>query len=169
MKGIKSIVVFGVLVYILAGWVGAYALDSATGPSGKGHGRHGGGFLKVLEQLNLTESQKQDIAGILKQNREQARQLRSEMFAARKLEVEAITGSTFDEGAVRGAAQQAAHAEEQLAVMRAQAFSEIRKLLTQEQLETLQKIKANFGSKMQQRMERRMSSVDRWIDQSTGQ
>jgi periplasmic protein CpxP/Spy len=169
MKGMKSIVVFWVLVYILAGWVGVYALDSAPGPSGKGHGGHGQGFLKVLDQLNLTESQKHDIANILKQNREQARELRSEMFAARKLQVEAITGSAFNEDAVRDAVRRAAHFEEQQAVMKAKVFHEIRKLLTTEQLETLQKMKADFGSKMQQRMERRISSIDRWIDQTSDQ
>jgi len=168
MKGMKSIVVFWVLVYILAGWVGVYALDSAPGTPGKGHGRHGERFLKVLDQLNLTESQKHDIAGILKQNREQARELRSEMFAARRLMAEAITGSAYNEDAVRYAARQAAQVEEQSAVMRAKVFDEIRRLLTTEQLETVQKIKADFASKGQGRMQHRMSPIDRWIDQNSG-
>jgi len=168
MKGIKSIVVFWVLVYILTGWIGVYALDSAPGPSGKGHGRHGEGFLKVLDQLNLTESQKHAIANILKQNREQARELRSEMFAAKRNLADAITGNSFNEGAVRSAAQQAAATEEQMAVLRAKAFDEIRNQLTPEQIETLQKIRADFASKIQQRMERRMSPIDQWIDQNSG-
>jgi periplasmic protein CpxP/Spy len=168
MKGMKSIVVFWVLVYILAGWIGVYALDSSSaGSSGKGHGRHGQGFLKVLDQLNLTDAQKHDIANILKQNREQARELRSEMFAARKLQIEASTGSAYNEAAVRDAVRQAAQIEEQLAVMRAKVFDEIRKLLTAEQMETIQKIKADFASKIQRRIERKSSPVDLWIDQNS--
>jgi periplasmic protein CpxP/Spy len=169
MKGVKSIVVFWVLVYILVGWIGVYALDSVPGPSGKGHGRHGERFLKVLDQLNLTESQKHDIAYILKQNREQARELRREMFAARRLVVEAITGNAYNEEAVREAAQKAALVGEQLAVMRAKVFDQIRGLLTPEQLEKIQKIKADSASKINRRMENRMSPIDRWIDQNSGQ
>jgi Spy/CpxP family protein refolding chaperone len=168
MKGYRSIVAFWVLVYILVGWVGVYAADTTPGHPGKGHGRHGEGFAKIVDQLKLTESQKHEIAGILKQNREEARGLRDEMMEARKSLVEAITGDAFNENAVREAVRKAAHTGEELAVLRAKAFDAVRKVLTPEQTETLHKIKADFSSRIRHEIGHRMAPMDRWIDQYSG-
>ena len=169
MKGSKSIAVFWILVYIFAGCLGVYALDTPSDVSGKGHGHHRGGFFKVLTQLNLTDAQKQDIATILKQHREQSQELRAHMFEARKGLMEAITANEPNEEAVRAAARQVADNMEQMAVLRATVYGEIRKQLTPEQQETLQKIKADFGARMQRRTEHKMSLTDRWIDENSGQ
>jgi Spy/CpxP family protein refolding chaperone len=169
MRGMKSIVAFWVLTYIFAGWLGVYALDSAPPVPGKTHGGHGRGFLKVLTQLNLTDSQKQDIANTLKQHREEIRDLRSKMFDTKKALLDAVTANEFSEEAVRGAARQTAGIEEQFAVLRAKLFDEIRKLLTLEQQETLTQLKADFASRMQAWRERRMSRMDQWIDENSGQ
>ena len=164
MKGRKSIVAFWVLVYILVGWLGVYAIDA---PPGVPKGGHGHGFLKVLSQLNLTDAQKQGIAGILKQHHEEAQDFRNHMFEARTALMEAITANDFNESAVRTAAQQAAENGEQLAVLRAKIFSEIRQLLTPEQQETLQKIKTDFTSHMKERVDHRIRMMDQWIDQNS--
>jgi Spy/CpxP family protein refolding chaperone len=169
MKGRKSIVVLWVLVYIFTGWLGAYALETPSDVSRKGHGHHRGGFLRVLTQLNLTDAQRQDIAAILKQHREQARELRTHMFEARKGLMEAITANDPNEVAVRAASRQVADNMEQMAVLRAAVYGEIRKQLTPEQQETLQKIKADFGARMQRRIEHGMSLMDQWIDENSGQ
>jgi len=169
MKGRKSIVVFWVLVYIFAGGLGVYALDTPSDVSGKGHGHHRGGFFKVLTQLNLTDAQKQDIATILKQHREQSQALRTHMFEARKGLMEAITANDPNEDAVRAASRKVADNMEQMAVLRATVYGEIRKQLTPEQQETLKKVKADFGARMQRRMEHGMSLMDHWIDENSGQ
>jgi Spy/CpxP family protein refolding chaperone len=79
------------------------------------------------------------------------------MFEARKALMEAITANEPNEGAVREAARQVADNAEQLAVLRAKLFGEIRKQLTPEQQETLQKTKTDFSSRMQRRVEHRIS------------
>jgi Spy/CpxP family protein refolding chaperone len=167
MKGSKSIVAFWVLVYILVGYLGVYALDTAPDPLARGRGHHQGRFLKVLAQLNLTDLQKRDIAGILKQHREEVQELRSSMVKARSALVETITANQFNEAAVREAARQAAENGEQLAVLRAKIFGEIRNLLTPEQQETFQKIKADFASRMQKRIANKVGMMNQWIDENS--
>jgi Spy/CpxP family protein refolding chaperone len=169
MKGRKSIVAFWVLVYILVAGLGAYAFDTVTGLPGKGHGHHRGGFLKVLTQLNLTDSQKQEIAGILKQHRDEAQELRNNLFKARTALMEIITATDSNETAVRGTARQVAGYGEELAVLRAKLFARIKEQLTPEQLETVQKIKADLALRMQKRIAHKIGFWDQWIDENSGQ
>jgi Spy/CpxP family protein refolding chaperone len=167
MKGSKSIVAFWVLVYILVGSLGVYALDTASRPPERGRGHHRG-FQKVLAQLNLTATQKQEIAGILKQHREEAQELRNNMFKARTALMEAITATDSTESAVREAARKAAETGEQLAVLRAKIYGQIRELLTPEQQETLLKVKADFTLRMKERMGHRIQRMDQWIEENSG-
>jgi len=169
MKGRKSIVAFWVLVYILVAGLGAYAFDTVSGLPGRGHGHHRGGFLKVLTQLNLTDSQKQEIAGILKQHRDEAQEFRNNLFKARTALMETITATDFNEAAVRKAAGQLAGYGEDLAVLRAKVFAKIKEQLTVEQQETVQRIKADLASRMQKRIAHKIGFLDQWIDENSGQ
>lgn len=169
MKGRKSIVAFWVLVYILVAGLGVYAFDTVSGLPGRGHGQHGGGFLKVLTQLDLTDSQKQEIAGILKQHRDGAQEVRNNLFKARKALMEAITAPNFDETTVRTAVRQVAVYGEEMAVLRARMFQEINSRLTPEQQETVQKLRADLASRMQKRIARKTGLLDQWILENTGQ
>jgi Spy/CpxP family protein refolding chaperone len=167
MKGIKGIVVFWVLIYILVGWVGVYAIDAAPDCPMKGFGKHGGMFKQILTRLDLSDSQEHDIAIVLKQHREQMQGLRTQMIEARKAQFAAVTTSPFDEEAVRKAASKAADLEVQLSVHRAQLFDEIRQHLTPEQQTKLQQIASKFAARMQERIEHKASMLDRWIDENS--
>jgi Spy/CpxP family protein refolding chaperone len=167
MKGIKGIVAFWVLAVILAAWGGAYAQDAAPCGHGKGQGGPGKGFLRVLTQLNLTDSQKYDIAGLLRQHREEMQECGNKMFEARKALMEAVTANEFKEQAVREAARRAADVEEERAVLKAKLFNEIRQHLTPEQQETLVKLKADFASRMQNWKAHRMGRMDLWIEENS--
>jgi Spy/CpxP family protein refolding chaperone len=167
MKGTKGIAVFLVLTYILVGWVGVYAIDTAPPGHGKGHGRHGGGFQEALTRLNLSDPQKHDIANVLKEHREEMLGLRSQMFEAKKALFAAVTAKEFDENVVLAAATQAAEVEKNLAVMRAKLFDKIRDRLTLDQQTELQQLVADFASRMQKHMEHKSSMLDRWIDENS--
>jgi Spy/CpxP family protein refolding chaperone len=167
MKGIKGIVVFGVLMFILVGWVGGYAVAAAPDCPMKGFGKHGGMFKQILTRLDLSDSQEHDIANVLKPHREQMQGLRTQMIEARKAQFAAVTANPFSEDAVREAAAKAAKLEVQLAVNRAKVFDEIRKLLTEEQQITLQKIAGEFASRMQQHIEHKGRMLDRWIEENS--
>lgn len=171
MKGRKSIVAFWVLVYILVAGLGVYALDTVSGVPGPGpgHGHYRGGFLKVLTQLDFTDVQKQEIAGILKQHRDGARELRRNLIKSRTALMKAVTAPNFDENAVRTAVRQVAVCGEELAVLRARTFSEINSRLTPEQQETVRKIRADLASRMHKRIERKTGLIDRWIDENAPQ
>jgi Spy/CpxP family protein refolding chaperone len=166
MKGGRSIAAFWVLVYILFGWLGVYALESAQDPLGRGRGHHQGRFLKVLAQLNLTDSQKREVAGILRQHREALQELRNSMFTTRIALMEAVTADEFNEGTVREAARQAAERAAQLAILRGKVFGEIRKLLTPEQQEALRKIMADFAWRLQNRTAHKVGLMNQWIDEN---
>lgn len=100
----------------------------------------GGG--KLFEQLNLTEDQQAEIASI----RESYRSLFDEQFqavkAARDALRQAIEAEQFDETAIRQAAKQKAAAEEELAVLQGSMRSEIRSVLTAEQIEQMEALQS---------------------------
>jgi Spy/CpxP family protein refolding chaperone len=167
MKGMKGMVAFCILTVILVGWVGVYAVEANPGCPMKGFGKHGGMFQEVLTKLQLSDSQKQDVANVLKQHREEMQGLRSQMFDARQALFQAVTADPANEHAVREAAAKAADLEVQLAVNRAKVFGEIRKLLTAEQQTTLQKLTSEFASRRHMGMGHKSGMMDRWIEENS--
>ncbi len=105
---------------------------------GYGHGPHHGRgqmFQRLLERLDLTEDQKESIHNTMMDNREQTRALHEEKIARHRALGQTIHADFFDESAVREAAAEVAAVNADLAVMRAQMFQEINKVLTTEQRE----------------------------------
>lgn len=139
--------------------------DGITG----GLGNQGTGIettlIKTLIQLNLTDAQKQAIAAILKKYKPTVKQGAVQVLDARKNLFEAIHGNVFDEGAVRNASKNMASAEEELAVLRAKIVSEVRAVLTPEQITTLDKIKADISAHIKNRVDHIQYLIDLWIQQ----
>lgn len=167
MKGIKGVVVFSVLTYILVGWVAVSAVEARPGCPLQGFGKHGGMFKQILTRLDLSDSQEHDIANVLKQHREQMQGLRTQMVEARKAQLATMTAESFNEEAVRQAAAKAAEIEVQLAVNRAKVFDEIRKLLTPEQQTTLQQLATELSSRRHKGFEHKGRMLDRWIEENS--
>ena len=167
MKGVKGIVTFWILTYILVGWLGVYAFGTTPCALGKAPDGYGGELLGAFTSLNLTDFQKRDIANVLKQHQDEMRELEHRMIEARNALLDAITANDLNEGAVREAAQRASDTQEKLAVLRAKTFDEIRRRLTLEQQETLQQIKVDFASRIQGQIESRTSLIDQWIDENS--
>ena len=105
---------------------------------GDGHGsHHGRGRMieRLFERLDLTDDQKEAVHNTMREHREQTRQLREEKTARRRGLGETIHADFFDESAVRQAAADLAAVDADLAVLKAQMFQEINKVLTTEQRE----------------------------------
>ena len=120
-----------------------------------GHGGHGGGF----RGLNLTADQKTAVDDVLKKNWDEKTNLMDTLATAKENMGNMIHADEFNEASVREAFQQMAAAQEELAVLRARTFSEIRPIFTPEQLEQLKERKAERVTKMKERMAARQSVV----------
>ena len=110
---------------------------------GDGHGpHHGRGQMieRIFERLDLTDDQQEAVHNTMMEHREQTRQLAEEKIAKRRALGQAIHADFFDESAVRQAAADVAAVDADLAVMRAQMFQEINKVLTAEQREHMKEL-----------------------------
>ena len=149
----------------LTGIVGFAQQETAAGQAGKehagGHGRRGGGkghrggrmhggFAGGFAQkLNLTDAQKEQMKQIAARYRESAKAMRQQRGEGRRGgELNAFNGGTFDEAAVRAAAQARANARVEREVAHARMMSEMYAVLTPEQ-------KAQLAAERQQREQRR--------------
>jgi protein CpxP len=120
------------------------------GGEGRGEGREGGFFGgRFAEKLNLTDAQKAQMQQIAERFRENTKALRRQGRGEREGEgFDAFKGGTFNESAVRAAAQARANRQVEMEVARARMMYEMYNLLTPEQ-------KAQLEADRQQREQRR--------------
>lgn len=112
---------------------------------GRGRGFGGGHF---FEKLNLTDAQKAQIKQIADRYHEGFKAQRQANRGERRGGFDVFSGGTFDEGAVRAAAQARANAQVEMEVQRARMMFEMYNVLTPEQ-------KAQLAADRQQREQRR--------------
>ena len=153
------------MTVVLAGVVAAGAVY-AQGPGGRGRGpggfglgfggpggRGGPGGLP-LRELNLSETQQQQIRDVTvqfrDQNRAAAEQLRLAMDAQRK----AVETMPINEGLIRSTTQALAEAQTEMAIQQARMQGEIFQLLTPVQQEQARKLQAEREAQMQERRDR---------------
>jgi protein CpxP len=109
------------------------------GPGGFGRGRGGpGGPMGPLgglplRELNLTESQREQVRTIVESRESETRAIGERAMAAREALHAATTSPSFDEGLVRTRAAEVAALDADLAVARARIFADIFQILTPEQ------------------------------------
>lgn len=162
-KVIGGIVVAGVLA--LTGIVGLAQQQKGNEMRGDGqwgrghrggpgmkHGMFGGRF---AEKLNLTDAQKEQMKQISTRFDESTKTLREQLHGARDNKLGMLNGGTFDEAAVRTAAQARANLHVEMEVARARMMSEMFAILTPEQKAQLAAEHQKMEQKRQQRGERR--------------
>ncbi len=99
-----------------------------------GEGREGGFAGHFAEKLNLTDAQKAQMQQIAERFRENTRALRQQGRGERDGEgFDAFKGGTFNEAAVRAAAQARANRQVEMEVARAHMMYEMYNVLTPEQ------------------------------------
>ena len=97
----------------------------------RGPGPRGGGF-PLLRDLNLTDEQKAEIKTIMENEAASTKDLHDKMRALHESEPAPFT-TTFDEAAVRAAAEARAKIDVELEVAHARTMSQIANILTAEQ------------------------------------
>ncbi|MBI2437282.1 MAG: Spy/CpxP family protein refolding chaperone [Lentisphaerae bacterium] len=153
MKTTRGLICIAALTMLVTSPVWSLAADKTGAaergkPEGKGFG---GALMAELEKLDLTADQSQQIASIVKLNREAMKEARSEWSEARAALERQIQNTVFDEQAVRSACRKVAASGEEFAVQRAKIASQVRAVLTSEQLAELDKLRAEARGKIGKR------------------
>lgn len=142
--------------------IGAFALAFAVLAAGavgyaqrggrEGFGKHRGGFARVFGSLDLTEAQQAQIKSIADRYRQSAARTGEER-GDKGFDV--MNGGTFDEAAVRAAAQARAARQVEKEVAHARMYSEMYAVLTSEQKAKLAEIRQQREQKRQERRAQR--------------
>lgn len=126
------------------------------GRGDRGRGMRGLFGGRLAEKLNLTDAQKEQMKQIADRHRESTKALRQQMRAASRGGGNSdILNGTFNEAAVRSAAQARANAHVELEVARARMMSEMYNVLTPEQKTLLANERQQREQKRQERRARR--------------
>jgi len=110
-------------------------------------GMHGGGGDRLFGQLNLTDAQREQMKQIAARYRDSSKAQRKQ-GRERGGGFDALSGGTFNEAAVRAAAQALANQRVEMEVARAHMMFEMYNVLTAEQ-------KAQLAAERQQREQKR--------------
>ena len=152
VRHVHILVLSTVVVLVAAG--GAKLFSQAPGPRGPGGGGPGIGGGLPLHELELTEAQREQAQQLVQQHREATRTLVERAQSARQAQRQAMDAIPFSEPAVRAAMAAMAEVEADLAVQQARLQGEIYGLLTTDQQERLQKIRADREARMKERLAR---------------
>ena len=136
--GLIGIMSLGIAMTAMAApGAGRNSVDGTQWGKGKGcrMDAHGEPMARLVEKLDLSEAQQQQVDKIFVANREQADKLHKQMSEARGKLHQAMNPKNFDEKALRQAAAEKAKIQTELMVGRARTHSQIYALLTPEQQE----------------------------------
>jgi protein CpxP len=123
------------------------ATSTALAFVGGGHNVHGKGIFKIFKKLDLSDTQKEQIKGILQQNRKARQELTGKLSAFRQANAE--TKDSFGEAQARADFQKMVPVMEDLFVLKQRTRSQINVVLTPEQCAKLEKIRTERRSKHQ--------------------
>lgn len=139
------------LILVLAvGFAGtAWAKSGKDGRSmQKRYCPKGAGLMCGLGRLDLTAQQWDKTAAILNKHKDEIRALHKKMWNDRKALHEAILSDTYNEKNIRAAAGTLAADMEEAAVLRGKVFSQIRSILTPEQIEQMKNMRSQSQARM---------------------
>lgn len=139
----------GVLVAGLLASGAAFA-QGPGGPGGPGGGRGSrvggpGGFGELglpLAQLNLSDSQRQQIRELTQRRRQDGEQVQARLRAAMDARRAAVEASPVNEGAIRATTADLVAAETEVAILQAHLRADVLALLTPEQQDQVKKLQA---------------------------
>jgi len=99
-----------------------------------GRGPHGMDMERLIEDLDLSDEQKEQVEAIVERHKDDKDNLVEGMKEARDELQEVIFAEEFNEAAVRQASQQVSAIMEKLAVLHAKIIAELRTVLSSEQI-----------------------------------
>ncbi|MCP4346476.1 MAG: Spy/CpxP family protein refolding chaperone [Desulfobacterales bacterium] len=170
MRAIKTLSMVLVLVMVFSGMaIAGKGGDDSGRKRGMKHHRGFGMGLKALLSLDLSDAQKTEVANILKKYQDDMKTAADKLAEAKNNMGDLIHADEFNEAEIRKAFQAASSIKEELVVLKAKIFSEIKPVLTPEQIETLEERKAKHAEKRKKHMDKRFSKLDSWIESHIGE
>ena len=152
LRNFRILTLGAVVVLTVVG--GAMVVAQGPGPRGpRGDGQGIGGGLP-LRELELTEAQRAQVQQLTQQHREATRAVFERAQTVREAQRQAMEALPFNESSVRAAMAAVAEVEADLAVQQARLQGEIHGLLTTEQQQRLEKIRADREARMKERLAR---------------
>ncbi len=153
--GNKKNLIGGALALVIALAMSVAVGFSQGRPGGGEHGERGmhgdGGFGHFGHNLNLTDAQKAQMEQITTRFKESTKSLRDQLRNLHHNSDAAADSGTFNEAAVRQAAQARANIEVELEVSHARMMSEVFAVLTPEQKAQLAQQRQQWEQRRQQR------------------
>jgi protein CpxP len=161
MTRFRKFVLTAFIVVMTAGGAAALFAQGPGGPAGGprqfgrgGPGERGFAAGFALGQLDLSDSQKQQVRDITQRHREQTQPLMQRLRQAMEVQRTAIQTTPVNESLVRSAAQDLAAVQADLAVEQARLRSDIFSILTAEQQEKAKQLEAQAQARMRERQQR---------------
>ncbi|MDO9263546.1 MAG: Spy/CpxP family protein refolding chaperone [Desulfosalsimonadaceae bacterium] len=110
-----------------------------------------GGGMMMFKELNLSDRQQEQVKAVMDRHQNEMQGLDAKIDAARKSVHEAVHADVFNEQRIRDAHKTLAAEKENMAVLRGKIFSEIRPILTPEQVTQLKEMRNRHAGKMADR------------------
>ena len=150
-----SLIAVGAVALLIV--VAGSAMVMAQGPGSRGPRGGGPGFGGglPLREVSLTEAQRTQVQQLVQKHRDGTRALMASALKAREAQRQAVEAIPTNESAIRAAAAALADVEADLAVQQAQLQNEIFNVLTPEQQQQLQKVRADREARMKERAQQR--------------
>ncbi|QTA82925.1 Uncharacterized protein dnl_53110 [Desulfonema limicola] len=163
----KTLMIFTLTIALII----TFALSAGAGNFKEKHHKRGikhdeMGF-KFLKELNLSDDQKKASSEIIGNYREQVKSSLENLTRSQEVMADTIFNQSQDEQAVKQAFQDTARYREELVLIRAKIITELKtKVLTQEQLQKMEILRAEQKKKMKIRLEKKMSRIEDWLESS---
>lgn len=133
-------------------------INAQPGPGGSRRRFEGdgpSGLRRGLQELSLTDTQREEIRRIAEMSHDTSALLREQLRAARQALDDATTDEVVNESTIRALAAQMAPLEADAAVQRAHTHSAILMVLTPDQREELRTLREEARERFRERMQRR--------------
>ena len=122
------------------------------------------GLGMLIKELDLTDTQKKSIAEVLTKYRDTMKAMADQRTTAHEELRDAIIADPMIETDVRQASQELASVMEEMNVLKAQVASEIRPLLTAEQIEQVKTKRSERQARMEERREEMSTRIDKVLE-----
>lgn len=146
---ITSLIISGAAVLLLAAPTTAQEPGPLGGPGGPGM------LGRALQELSLTDAQRAEIRGTIESSRASSEPLREQLRATRRALRDAMTREVVNESEIRALSAQIAPLEAEAAVQRAHTHAAIVTVLTPDQRDELDALRAEARERIRDRFEQR--------------
>lgn len=170
-KGLTIVValamIFSVTSQAMAGRGGGKNCDGNKEFRGGHRGGHGMMGLGFLRAANLTDDQKKQVADILKGYLPDMKAKTEAMKTARQSMIDVMTADGATDQTVEDAYGEVAAAGKALALLRFNVTTEVKKVLTDEQIAAAKEKRSRRAERRQEKHERRWAKFEKQIDELT--